>query len=480
MYNLQTTKKILVFGHAPLPNENAQRTFAPGKRTWQFVKPLLDSGYAVCLIAFRMTDSYQSNAPNIWESDDKNFKYYSLPMPYMYDKGYLKKLIVQFDPDYSIGVTTLPSSILARLELNLPFWADLYGSILAESQVKASTYQSDNNFEYFLSLEQNVLTVADKISTVSTAQRYAVIGELGIVGRLNSFTTGYEFVHSIPAGGEFEPYKLTQPMFRGKDIPNDAFVILFSGGYNTWVDINTLFMGIEGAMAQNDRIHFVSTGGAIEGHDDYTYVNFQKLIEKSAYRDRWHLYGWVEFDTLHNYYLESDIGVIADKPCYEAELGSRTRLIDWLRAGLPVVCNALSEVTHDVINFGAGFEFLLGDHEDLTQKILLLADDQTSTQVAQKRALQLIRERYSIKATMSPILDWVEGSSHHAPDYGQVVKYYKVGMSSRESEPFIESWYNLLQPVWSKIIFQINKSRFRFIIPILRIFSRWTIQFIKR
>ena len=57
---------------------------------------------------------------------------------------------------------------------------------------------------------------------------------------------------------------------RGRLVPEDAFVVLWSGGYNVWSDIETLLQGLEKAMDEQPSIHFLSTGGAISGHDDAT------------------------------------------------------------------------------------------------------------------------------------------------------------------------------------------------------------------
>ena len=70
------------------------------------------------------------------------------------------------------------------------------------------------------------------------------------------------------------PFTSTRKIIRGGLIPDDAFVIFYSGGYNTWTDVETLFAALDQLMADYPQMYFVSTGGKIEGHDDLTYSRF--------------------------------------------------------------------------------------------------------------------------------------------------------------------------------------------------------------
>ena len=60
--------------------------------------------------------------------------------------------------------------------------------------------------------------------------------------------------------------------------------MLWSGGYNLWTDVDTLFRGLEAAMARNPKVHFLSTGGAIDGTDTliatYRYDGLGRRIQK--------------------------------------------------------------------------------------------------------------------------------------------------------------------------------------------------------
>jgi len=91
----------------------------------------------------------------------------------------------------------------------------------------------------------------DVFSVVSGRQHDAALGQLGLLGRLNRRTAGHEMVHVIPCGidGGSNPPDDSDSSDPGPaTLPFDAFVVLWSGGFNTWCDVPTLASGIEAAM----------------------------------------------------------------------------------------------------------------------------------------------------------------------------------------------------------------------------------------
>src|SRR4030042_1369409 len=90
---------------------------------------------------------------------------------------------------------------------------------------------------------------AARLPVVSESQRRAAIGELGAVGRLTAETCGYELVSVIPCA--HVPPEEAPPrtdaragrVARGRIVPDDAFVVLWSGGFNVWSDVATLGAG---------------------------------------------------------------------------------------------------------------------------------------------------------------------------------------------------------------------------------------------
>jgi glycosyltransferase involved in cell wall biosynthesis len=408
--------RILVFGFAPLPFE-PYRTAGPSLRTWHFVSVLRAAGHDICLIANRIAGIYPEDLPNIVTAESEHLLYHNVHDVVWHDPRALRPLIHPFAPECALAITTPAAGIAAANIGSLPLWCDLYGSVMAEAQLKALLYADDRYLAHFWSFERHALERADKFSAVSERQAWSVVGELGMWGRLNQWTCGYPFVITIPIATEATPFTATGRCLRGVRIPEDAFLILYSGGYNTWTDVDTLFNALERVMSLSPKAHFVSTGGIIYGHDDFTYRRFESLIAESAYRERYHLCGWLEAQALINLYLESDVAVNTDRFAYETMLGSRTRILDWLRAGLPCVSSDLTELAQSVAAYGAGLTYPPGDAERLAECLLACAEPERNAQMRQN-ARRLLVERYTYQATSAELLAWV-ASPCRAPDVGK-------------------------------------------------------------
>jgi glycosyltransferase involved in cell wall biosynthesis len=407
--------RVLMFGFGPLPIENL-RTMAPGLRTWHFLRVLLDAGHDVWLVANRVYGTYPDDLPGIVSQRKDRWTYYSIADVHWHNPSVMRPLLADARAECVVAVTTPASAVATDTVGGLPMWADLYGSIMAEAQLKALVYGDDTYLSHFWTMERKAIERGDIFSTVSERQKWSLIGELGMWGRLNQWTSGYDFATAMPIASETTPYQSRRSVLR-ETIGEDAFVILYSGGYNTWTDVDTLFNALEVVLCQCPNVVLVSTGGKIEGHDDMTYTRFQKLIEGSRYRERYHLRGWVPSEDIPSYYLESNVAVNVDRPSYEAMLGSRTRALDWMRAGLPCVLSSLTELSDEIEKAGAGLTYRPGDSQDLVRCLLQCINDPKAAAEMGQRGRQLLLERFTFEATSKRLLEWVEKPTH-APDFG--------------------------------------------------------------
>jgi glycosyltransferase involved in cell wall biosynthesis len=406
--------RILVCGLCPLPWENTDKNYGPGIRTWQFAWSLGRAGHEVRVEAMRIEDAYGTQKPadreqhmgiNIFRHDAGRFL----------DGGVVASAIKRFRPDAVVGATIYGSYALARQRPEMPFWADQFGHAMAEAQAKAAIDGSNRLLPYFWRMVLATVGYADRISVVSQRQRGALIGELGALGRLNCLTCGYEFSSVIPCG--LVPASANQN--KGKisipGLPDDAFVVLWSGSYNVWSDVGTLFEGLEIAMGSDSRFHFVSTGGAIPGHDEDTYAAFERRIDSSSYRQRYHLRGWVSADEVEAHWSVADLGVLTEHSMYEGELGSKNRIIQWLGYGLPVVCNKVGDLGEHLERHDLGLVFDPGNAQQLADRILWAAGHRDELVFMARRAKEHVEQELSFEKTTLELVSWAH-KPQHAPD----------------------------------------------------------------
>jgi len=324
-----------------------------------------------------------------------------------------------------LGVNTHPSSRAVKLDTDVPIWCDLNGWVMAEAQSKCHVYADDRYLSHFWKMEQAILDRADILSTVSRAQAHATLGELATRGRLGHKSFGYELVHAIPNAVSEVEYRHDFEVLRGTLVPADAFVVLWAGGYNTWTDVDFLYEALTAAMAEVERLHFVSTGGMIEGHDEITFDRFVERAGASRFRDRFHFVGWVPTEQVPSYYFESDLGINVDSRNYETVFGARNRLNDMMKTGLAVLTTLGTEISEVIAENDLGLTSLLGDAAAFAEQMVWAAGHPEQLSAMAERARDDVRERFSYARTTAPMRAWAKAPSR-APDGGQRVEFEDI------------------------------------------------------
>ncbi|MEZ5331663.1 MAG: glycosyltransferase [Thermoanaerobaculia bacterium] len=399
-----TAKRILLAGLCPLPFENTSQNYGPGIRTWQFAVGLRAAGCRVRLVAMTIPGVYGDGELRS-EEVREGVEIHRVDGASYLDGDALPVEIERFAPDALVGATIYGSLAAVRTGTELPLWCDQFGHVMAEAQAKASLESSNWPLPRWWRMVQPVMSRADRVSVVSERQRYAAIGELGALGRLSAETCGYEFTAVVPCGlsPRDEPVR---PLLRGGEIPHDAFIVLWSGGFNVWSDVDTLFQGLTAAMLRDETIHFVSTGGAIEGHDSDTYARFLALVEGSSLRRRFHLQGWVKRELVASHLAEADLGVLTDLPIYEGLLGSKNRIVEWMAVGLPAVYNRQGDLGELLEEEELGLVFPVGDAAALADRVVWAAGHRRELDAMAVRAREKSLRDFSYEATTRELATW--------------------------------------------------------------------------
>lgn len=418
-------KRILLIGNSPLPEENTASRPAAGLRTWQFLKGLeRPARFQIKLVTIDMPEcrgeavGYDQATGNMFSKNDPDL---SQKIQAIHD---------EFHPDVIISVNTYPSYIAAGLKSLAPLWADLNGWIMAEAQAQAFKMDSNDYLGHYFAMEKRIVEAADKLSAVSRAEAGALLGELATFGRLNKESFGYKFVEHVPNGTEWFDSERKESELRLaaiENLPKEAFVLLWVGGYNTWVDEFTLYKGVSEAMSKCPNLYFVSTGGEIAGLDGQTFAKFKKMIDESAWKERFVFLGWVETGAMPLVYARAQAGINVDRRCVETFTGARNRINEMMKFGLPVITTRGSEIAEEVGRVGAGLCVKSGDHEGLAGAIVAVygewrgGHETAEFKSYSRRGVEYIENECNYSVTLKPLLEWLE-NPRPAPDRGAMVR----------------------------------------------------------
>lgn len=380
-------------------------------RTWQFVQPLLENGHDVCFIGSASRDQ-----SDISHSLASSLAYHRVNLQQAKWLARVKAIRNEYEPDAILAVMFNNGLRATRLSHGTPLWIDLYGDRVVENQIAGHISSSDRGNRMTQKYLHEILRRADKYSACSTPQKYALVGQLSMTSRINRHTLGYEFAHAVlpgaPSGHSDATPLLT---IRGSRVPEDAFVVLWCGGYNVWTDVDTLFDALSLAMEMEPRIHYVSAGAGVRLKNNNSYERLLEMIEGSPHRDRFHMLGWQPSKVVPGLYQQADVGVNLDAFHYETQLGTRTRLVEMMHYGLPVITTLGCELSQIVEKQALGLTFPIGDAKTFSNHILALSRDKSLQKKYAEQARGYTSHQLSFQETTRPFLEWVQEPSL-APD----------------------------------------------------------------
>lgn len=421
---------VLVLGVGPLPIDPTERLHAPGIRVWHLATVINSHHHSVVVGTIEFGDFRDNpNASFIPKQESVGdrmtvcrFQYHSQRTPEA-----LATLHERCHFDCVVATTDIMNDLAARIPVRLPLWLDYLGDPFAERQLQAATYDNDASLLDLWKVMLRALLHGDRFSVASTPQKYALVAQLGLAGRLNQFTAGHDLVSVIPNSSRIMKER---PIHRrgsvkGYLIPIQSFLVLWAGGYNTWMDPETLFYGLEQAIRQDPSIYFVSVGGEIPGHDNVTFNKFRALCDASECQNHFVFLGWVPPDEVPNYYLQADAAINVDLSCYEAELGTRTRLVDWLEYEIPVLTTALCEPAKLLAEKKLIEAFDPGSPASLANALLSIVKDPTRARERARLAKAFFDSLFDETSVFAPLLSWVEHPTF-APDRRIPAPWFKV------------------------------------------------------
>lgn len=406
MMSSQST--ILVLGVGPVPPEGPTRLMAPGLRVWSLAEVLARAGHRVVLAeaAFGKGDGTPAREMREEAIDlPHGVELWRVSADGARVAAFCRRLHAERGFAAAVANSDVMAAALCAARLSCPVWLDINGHPMAERQMLAAVYGSDSGLVAQWRLLVPILLGGDRYSTCSEAQRRALLGELAFAGRFEP-TSGPALACSIPAVAHEVDLKPTGPAARGRQVPADARIVLWTGGYNTWTDVETLFEALSMAMEADPGLWFVSTGGAIDGHDDQTFRRFRERVDRSALRARFVFAGWVPSREVANYYAEADVAVLIDANSVEGRLGTRTRLIEWIQAGVPIAATPLCELALGLASAGGLAPYAIGDARALAEAIGRLSSDRAQARRQADRAREYLRRHHDAATACAPLLAW--------------------------------------------------------------------------
>ena len=299
----------------------------------------------------------------------------------------------------------LPAQLLRRVRrLPVRYVADLYNPIVVEGLEAAAR---EPELRATASVRQTALTVmaqcaaADFVVCASEKQRDLWLGGMSMAGLVDLRAyrhdpTYRQFVDVVPFGVPSEPPRAAARPLKGAwpGIGPGDEVLIWGGGIWRWLDALTPIRAVERLNDHGRAVHLFFLGidrpsAAPERVPSGAAAAIEFARERGLEGNRVHFKeGWTPYDERAGYLLDADLGVSAHHDHLEARFSFRTRVLDYIWAGLPVVTSGGDSVAELVEREGLGATVAPGDDEGFASACARLLDERPEQPAVARDALR--------------------------------------------------------------------------------------------
>jgi glycosyltransferase involved in cell wall biosynthesis len=318
----------------------------------------------------------------------------------------------------------LPPTLLSRLaKLPVRLVLDLYNPIVVEVLEAVAGRPERSQRRVHALIASRALAqcaVADLVVCASERQRDLWLGGMALNGliELDAYRRDpglRSLVDVVPFGIPESPPPAATGAIRAAfpGIGDGEPILLWAGGIWGWLDPATPIR----AMHELDgHLVFMGTGrpGAARTGQEAFAPRAVELARAEGLEGRVHFNeGWVPYEERGAWLAEADLGVSAHLDHLEARFSFRTRILDYLWAGLPVVTSSGDALGDLVASRGLGRAVEPGDPAAFAGACRELLEDAAEREAVRGRIEELRPELVWSEAAR-PLVDWC-GRIHELP-----------------------------------------------------------------
>lgn len=358
----------------------------------------------------------------------------------------LKALAFATDVIITVGANLSIYPFLTNL--NKPLVVDMYIPFMLEDLQKHQDKPlRQQRIFYDGSRGSHALQIraADFIICANDKQKDFWLGWLGALGRINPYThrddpTLSKLIDVVPFGLSHQKPVHDKQVLKGiyKTIAEHDKVILWGGGLWNWLDPQLLIKAMSRISKQcpTAKLFFMGTKSPNPSTAKMGAASQALHLSQELKLLDTHIFfnDWVPYQERHNYLLEADVGVSLHLNHVETHFSFRTRLLDYIWAGLPMVVTEGDVLSEEVSQFDLGKVVSSGDVDHLSRVLLGLLETPNLRQ-QYKSNFDRIRAKYEWATVVQPLIKFCE-----AP-------YFAVDKPHLNHIPLVESgvssWWTL-------------------------------------
>lgn len=335
----------------------------PGIRYWEMAHALQRRGHCVSVLTRRLEKAFPR-----------------CELSYLGTSS-LCNLIVQIVKSDRIIQPGSPLSLLLSVLFRKKLIFDLYDPVIFEFIERRVESLKEKLYNRVMLLlwkvrQRLLLRFGDEFLVANEKQKDLLIGQLSVLGYYRKMNS----VVLMPFGLSATPPARSHAVLRGTKIKESDFLLVWGGGIWDWFDPSTLLIALAklsrtrndikayfpGILPPNPRSRRMAVTRAF--FDEASELG---LLDNTVFVNQ----EWTSYERRADYLLEADAGISLHRESLETRFAFRTRMLDYLWAGLPVIASKGDSWAEVIENQGVGITVPCGEVEALAVAIERMADD---------------------------------------------------------------------------------------------------------
>lgn len=331
-----------------------------------------------------------------------------------YDRMSLAKVVRDQDIVYVFGHSISLFPVLKNISGSLV--VDIYCPAFFEAL--ESHASEDIGTQYALcrgtvNLFMEQLEAGDFFICATETQRSLWIGMLVASGRINPLTyakdkTLRSVIDVVPYGlPDIAPVK-KKAVLKGvhPSIKENDFVLLWGGGVYDWLDPKTAVraMALIAKERSDVKLFFMACRHPLPNVVMDIVSQTRQLSDSLGLTEKYVIFNhhWVPYDERADYLLEADIGLCLHPDSIETDYSFRTRIMDCIWAGLPVISTRGGFLSELVEEKQLGVTVDYENAEELAQKVLSIVRGELPLKKFRDN-ISSIRDDYAWNRVVEPL-----------------------------------------------------------------------------
>ncbi len=297
---------------------------------------------------------------------------------------------------------------------------------LLEQGKSATDDEREDDLKAITMVINEQLRRGDFFLCASDRQRYFWLGHLAGLGRLtptvyDADPTSRSLLSVVPFGLSSKPPERTGPGIRGRidGIGGNDRVVLWAGGVYSWFDPLTLISAMSELQRNRQGAKLVFLGMRHPnpevpemdiGMRTRALANTLGLTGSTVFFNE----GWVPYAERQNWLLDADCGVTTHFEHVETTFAFRTRVLDYLWAGLPIVTTDGDSFADLVRREGLGVVVPPENPHALAYALDRVLYD-TDFAASCRERIARVREEFTWERALAPLVEYCR-NPHQAAD----------------------------------------------------------------